>query len=201
MPATARSIATWMDRRRHQRLAISLPGRYMLEDRREFGCQTIDMSPGGLALFAPETGAVDERIVCYIDKIGRVEGRVARVFKDGFALQTRLPTSKREKLAEQITWLGNRQALGLPEDRAFERIAPQNPRSTLVSPDGREYLVRIIDISRSGAALTGGAHLPVGAPVQIGGTKARVTRVFPGGIAVEFVRTIPIDVFGADMTL
>ena len=35
------------DNRRYQRVKVDLLGRYMLEDRREFPCQVIDMSPGG----------------------------------------------------------------------------------------------------------------------------------------------------------
>ena len=41
------------ERRRFQRVKIHLLGRYMLPDRREFPCQIINMSPGGLALLAP----------------------------------------------------------------------------------------------------------------------------------------------------
>jgi c-di-GMP-binding flagellar brake protein YcgR len=41
------------ERRRHQRVKVSLLGRYMLADRREYPCQITDMSPGGMALIAP----------------------------------------------------------------------------------------------------------------------------------------------------
>ncbi len=35
------------EQRRHQRVRTELLGRYMLSDRREYPCQTVDMSPGG----------------------------------------------------------------------------------------------------------------------------------------------------------
>ncbi|HXX07680.1 MAG TPA: PilZ domain-containing protein, partial [Pseudolabrys sp.] len=41
------------ERRRHQRVRVNLLGRYMLADRREFPCQVVNMSPGGMALIAP----------------------------------------------------------------------------------------------------------------------------------------------------
>jgi PilZ domain-containing protein len=44
------------ERRRHQRVRVNLLGRYMLADRREFPCQVINMSPGGMALIAPISG-------------------------------------------------------------------------------------------------------------------------------------------------
>ena len=47
------------DRRRHQRVRVNLLGRYMLPDRREFPCQVVNMSPGGMALIvtAAATGS------------------------------------------------------------------------------------------------------------------------------------------------
>ena len=189
------------ERRRHQRVKVALLGRYMLHDTREFPCQTIDMSPGGLALFAPVKGKMGERIVAYLDHIGRVEGIIARIFDDGFALQMGFPALKREKLADQLTWLANRHSLGMMEDRRHERIAPANPSTTLKIADGREYRAKLIDISISGAALTADAELQMGALVTVGSTPGRVVRVFAGGIAVEFVRAFPDGTFGADSTL
>src|SRR3984957_1376384 len=92
------------ERRRHQRVKVVLLGRYMLEDRREFPCQTIDMSPGGVALSAPVKGEIGSRVVVYIDHLGRIEGRIARHLDHGFALSLNVPLIKREKLADQLTW-------------------------------------------------------------------------------------------------
>jgi len=38
------------ERRRFQRVSVNLLGRYMLADRREFPCQVVNMSPGGMAV-------------------------------------------------------------------------------------------------------------------------------------------------------
>lgn len=189
------------ERRRHQRVPVSLLGRYMLENRQEFPCQTIDMSPGGVALFAPVAGQLGERVIAYLDQVGRVEGRIARHFENGFALVMNLPLMKREKIANQLTWLANRSALGLPEDRRHERIPPRHNRSTLRLPDGAEYVARLIDVSMSGAALKADISPPVGSGVIIGQTAARVVRVFEGGIAVEFSRMIPAEEFNENIRL
>ena len=74
------------ERRRHQRVRVNLLGRYMLADRREFPCQVINMSPGGMALVAPVAGEVGERVVAYVDHVGRLEGKIARQFLNGFAM-------------------------------------------------------------------------------------------------------------------
>ena len=67
------------ERRRFQRVKVHLLGRYMLPDRREFPCQIINMSPGGLALLAPGVGNVGDRVIAYLDHIGRVEGKITRI--------------------------------------------------------------------------------------------------------------------------
>lgn len=183
------------DRRRHQRVRVSLLGRYMLSDRREFPCQTIDMSPGGVAVYAPVSGKIGERVVAYFDQIGRVEGMIVRHIENGFVLAMAVPVLKREKIADQLTWLVNRHELGMPEDRRHERIAPIHKRSTLKMADGREHMVRLVDISLSGAAMEVDASAPLGSPVTLGATPARIVRIFEGGLAVEFIRQFPAETF------
>ena len=141
------------EKRRFQRVRVNLLGRYMLADRREFPCQVLDMSPGGMAIIGPVSGIAGERVVAYIDHVGRLEGTIIRVLPNGFAMSIAATPRKRDKLAAQLTWLANRQILGLPEDRRHDRIVPRNPRSTMVLPDGTAVICRIIDMSLSGAAI------------------------------------------------
>ncbi len=189
------------ERRRHQRVKVRLTGQFMRQDRREFPCATIDISPGGIAFEAEASGEIGERIIAYLNQIGRVEGTVARHFYGGFAIQMKLPPLKREKLADQLTWLANRQVLGMPEDRRHERIAPRNRNTTLTLPGGREHLARLIDVSRSGAALTVEANPPIGTPVSVGSRPAQVVRQFNGGLAVEFNRLIPAEMLDEEIRL
>src|SRR6202158_4999759 len=130
------------DRRRFQRVRVNLLGRYMLADRREFPCQVVNMSPGGMALMAPVSGAAGERIIAYVDHLGRLEGHVARLFQNGFAMTIGATARKRDKLAAQLTWLANRHILGLPGDRPPGRIAPgipptKGPRTAARVPVGK----------------------------------------------------------------
>src|SRR5580698_3918504 len=139
------------ERRRFQRVKVNLLGRYMMADRREFPCQVVNMSPGGMAVIAPVSGAPGERIIAYVDHLGRLEGHIARVFQNGFAMTISATARKRDKLAAQLTWLANRQILGLPEDRRHGRIVPRNPIGRLILPNGVNLTCRIIDVSQSGA--------------------------------------------------
>lgn len=193
----SRTATRPLERRRHRRVRVALLGRYMLTNRQEFPCQSFDMSPGGLSVVAPVKGAIGERVVVYLEHIGRLEGQVVRHIDTGFALALTATPRKRDKLAAQLTWLANRHSLGLPEDRRHERIVPRNPRAIIRFNDGREDIVRLIDVSLSGAAISTSVKPPLDAPVVLGHTKARVVRHFDGGIAVEFSALLcPDDVDG-----
>ena len=174
------------ERRRFQRVKIHLLGRYMLADRREYPCQAINMSPGGLALLAPGIGNLGERVVAYLDHIGRVEGKITRLLDNGFAMTVSATPRKREKLAAQLTWLANREILNLPEDRRHDRIVPRNAMGWLKLADGSDMQCRIIDLSLSGAALSGQMRPEVGSDVTLGRVAARVVRHLEEGFAIEF---------------
>ena len=176
------------ERRRFQRVRVNLLGRYMLADRREFPCQVSDMSPGGMALTAPVSGEPGERVIAYVDHVGRLEGVIARKLENGFAMTISATTRKRDKLAAQLTWLANRHILGLPEDRRHGRITPRNAAGRLILPNGVNIAVRVIDISQSGTAVSTKERPEIGSPVTIGKTPGRVVRHLEDGIAIEFVR-------------
>lgn len=158
----------------------------MLEDRREYPCQIIDMSPGGAALIAPVSARIGERVIAYIDHIGRIEGEVVREIEGGFAIRINAPLRKRDKLANVLTWLVNRDVLNLPEDRRHDRFTPKNPFTQIVLDDGRSYKSRIIDVSLSGASLKTDVRPEIGLAIGIGKMRARVVRHTEDGIAVEF---------------
>src|SRR3954467_7225687 len=141
------------ERRRHQRVRVNLLGRYMLADRREFPCQVVNMSPGGMALIAPVGGEIGERVIAYVDHLGRLEGKIARQLQNGFAMTISATPRKRDKLAAQLTWLANRHILNLPEDRRHGRFVPKIAGARLILPNGTNVGVRLIDISLSGAGI------------------------------------------------
>lgn len=184
------------ERRRHRRVAVSLAGRYMLSDRQDYPCQVVDMSPGGVALVAPVPGEVRERVVCHIDHVGRLEGTVVRPLAGGFALQVNVPLVRREKLAEQLTWLANRAALDLIENRRQPRLAPRQTRTELTLADGARHPATVVDLSPSGAGLACEVRPAVDSRVTVGAVPARVVRVAGQGLAVEFLDPLPAEGFG-----
>ncbi|AWN49945.1 pilus assembly protein PilZ [Methylobacterium terrae] len=189
------------DQRRHHRVAVALLGRYMLADRQEYPCQTVDMSPGGVRLTCAVGGEIGERIVIYLEHVGRIEGTIARLLPDGFAVTIGATARKRDKIASQLTWLANRAVLGLPEDRRHERVVPRQALTTLRLEGGRETAARIIDISLSGAALACEVELPLDTGLTVGRTPARVVRQFKGGVAIEFRLPLSPDRFDENLVL
>jgi hypothetical protein len=188
--AKALALKHAQERRRHQRVRVNLLGRYMLSDRQEYPCQVVNMSPGGMALIAPTIGQVGERVIAYVDHLGRLEGAIARQLVNGFAMTISATPRKRDKLAAQLTWLANRHILNLPEDRRHGRFTPRNAGTTLILQNGSSIGCRIIDVSLSGAGVALPAHLrpDVGVVVTLGRVSGRVVRHLEDGFAIEFTR-------------
>ena len=188
LQAKTKTLPLAEERRRFQRVRVNLLGRYMLADRQEYPCQVANMSPGGMALIAPVSGQEGERVIAYIDHLGRLEGTIARLYQNGFAMTVAATPRKRDKLAAQLTWIANRHILNLPEDRRHGRISPRNPVTHLAMPNGINMTCRIIDLSLSGAAVLTDQRPAIGMLVMLGKVQGRVVRHLEDGFAVEFTR-------------
>ncbi len=172
--------------RQFQRVDLTLFGRYMLANRQEYPCQLLNMSPGSAAMITPHTGELGERVIAYVDHLGRLEGVILRQFHGGFAMSVNATERKRDKLAAKLTWLANRHELNLPEDRRHERVTPRHRNAEIRLEDGRSYNARIIDLSLSGAAIEMQVRPAIGTVLWIGNMRGRVVRHFDEGVAVEF---------------
>jgi len=165
---------------------VQLYGRFMLEDRTEHVCQIDEMSPGDVIITTDVLANNGERVIAYIDHIGRVEGTVERMVNGGFLLSLTASDRKKNKIAAQLTWLANKHELDMPEDRRHQRIAPRNPITTLSMADGRQYPCRILDLSISGAAVELRMRPALNSQVILGSMRGRVVRHFEEGVAIEF---------------
>ncbi len=174
------------ERRRFQRIEVYLPGRYMLEDGSEFPCVCIDVSVGGVRLRAAQAGPWGSRVVAYIDGIGRLEGYIVRRAPGWFALETRVTLRKGERVEERIAWIRESETVASPDTRRLSRQFVERQDVTLSTVDGRQQIAQLTDISREGAALLSDAVLELGERVRLDNRRARVMRVFPGGMALKF---------------
>ena len=169
-----------------QSVQVGFTGRLMLAGGDEFAGEIIEMSPGSARVVSDGRPALGEKVIAYVDHIGRIEGRAWRVDEDGFGMTVEASHRKRDKIAAQLTWFANRDELSLPEDRRHERLEPKSKDTKLVLPDGRNYTCRIIDLSVSGAAVQIDVRPARGTNVILGTMRGKVARHFDGGVAIEF---------------
>jgi hypothetical protein len=158
----------------------------MLSDATEFPCETVDISPVGLSVKGRTLGRLGERVVIYIEHLGRIEGEIIRRASGWFAIEIHAPDRKRERMAEKIDWLVRREAEALPDRRFAERIDMDYEQTVVRTSDGREFNAELVDVSIDGATVLVKARIPVGAKVTLGDQPAYVARRFSGGIAVVF---------------
>jgi len=174
------------DQRTFQRVPINMQGRLMLSSYEEFECIVVDMSPGDLYVTCQARPKANERIVAYIEHLGRLEGHVLTLDGRGFSMSITATDRKREKLAAQLTWLANKHELGLPEDRRHDRLIPRTTATELTLEDGSSHACRLLDLSHSGAAVDLDIRPPLGQAVRLGNIRGRIVRHFMEGVAVEF---------------
>lgn len=187
-PAQAsRSAPPPMGRSPFQRVAINMPGRLMLASYEEFDCTVVEMSPGDLYVLCTGCPESEDRVIAYIDHVGRIEGNVISTDARGFTMSVNATERKREKLAAQLTWLANKHELGLPEDRRHDRLTPRDVNSQLTLENGEVYSCRIMDLSLSGAAVDVEVRPPIGTAVRLGNMRGRAVRHFMEGVAIEFL--------------
>lgn len=173
-----------VERRAVERAALRLAGRYMLPDRREFSCHTINISPDGALVQGPETSEPGSRVVLHIEHIGSLESVVAWSQQNRFAVRFVAPPRKTEKVAQKIEFLLRDQAP--PDRRNHERLLQNYDRVTVERADGALSVARIEDISARGAALISSVQFRVGETVMVDGRKAVVKHCFDNGIGIAF---------------
>jgi hypothetical protein len=140
-------------------------------------------------------GDLGERVVAYVQELGRIEGVIVRRAADWFAIDLRVPSSRLQEIGKKIDWLIRRQANGLPEQRSRERVDQTQEPTTLRLSDGREFSASLIDASAKGAAFYVDVAPPVGAAVTVGEQPAHVSCHLEGGVAVMFDREATAESF------
>ncbi|WP_296100485.1 PilZ domain-containing protein [uncultured Agrobacterium sp.] len=167
-------------------VSVGLPGRLMLPNEEEYDCTATEMTAGSARLTCFARPSRNDRIIIYLQHIGRVEGKVTQLTPDGFCIAIAATERKREKLAAQLAWIAKRQSLGLPEDRRHDRLTPRHPNASLLLNDGNTVSCRIIDLSLSGAAIEIENRPAIGTTVRLGTMGGRIVRHFMEGVAIEF---------------
>lgn len=171
----------------------ALMGRYLLASRRYrtecvqvFACRLQSISPQQMVASAPVSGDPGEEISANFEPFGLVRGKVERLIEGGFAVAIDARDDERVLLAKRIAWYKKRTFHGLSDKREHKRVMPRNPRSLLMFGDGSLVECLIIDMSRSGAAVSADVQPAIGTPLALGTVVGRVVRWLEVGFAVRF---------------
>lgn len=190
--ALRRKLET-MDRRRHRRVPFDTRVRGLAPQGREFEARTIDVGAGGMSMHISVSVQIGDPLILYLDGIGRVEGTVIRAGEGTCAVELRAPSRKRDKIADQLTWLLNRERLNLEDDRVAERRQASGGQVVAIGANGVAIACTVLDMSIFGVALRSNGPRPMlGDRVRLGERTGTCVRYFDGGFALDF-RTVEAD--------
>lgn len=182
------------ERRRYRRVPVGLSGRMMGADGLEHDCRSEDVSPGDMRIAAAASVKVGDRVVFYLEDLGRLEGHVVRNIAAGeFAVVLSATAHKREKIAELLTWLMSKD-LARDIERTPHKHLGNGSLTSVVPDNGPTVEGEVLDFSLVGMAIRTSQTPPaLGAWVRIGGIYGRVSRYIDGGFAIDFEqRSSPI---------
>jgi hypothetical protein len=172
----------------------SLNGRYVLASRESqeagikvFACRISSITPRRAVFAAPVSGARGERVTAQIEHLGLLNLRLEERVEFGFSALIDAAGEERERLAARIEWAKKRVLNSCADHREHRRVTPRNPRSRLLLHDGTQLDCFLLDISRTGAAISADIAPAIGTPLGVGRLIGRVVRHLDVGFAVQFI--------------
>ena len=176
------SEAKGAERRRAQRAPLKLPGRFLLPDGGEHACTTVDASVTGLSIQAHMVPQRGERIVVYIDGLGRFDGSVVSRREDGFALELTPISARSAKLAQKLAALS-----GEARDFSYANPDAQKTRTAeLRVAFGQTFHVQVSEETAASARIFANFGLLPGARVFLDQRPAFVLHENTGGFMIGF---------------
>lgn len=169
------------------RLPVRIPGRFMTEASEEHRMVSVAMSGTSAEVRAHVLPARGSNIVCYFDEIGRVVGSVKETLAKGFIVAFATTSLKRDKIADRLVWLANKDALGLSDERAEPRYSAGGPAMVQLA-NGRTVKCRVVDISLSGAGFEAMGLAPaLGEVIRAGSLRGEVVRSSGRSFGIRFL--------------
>jgi len=195
--APSRSHFDWHD----VRFIGAVAGRYALSERRSgdngkiavYACRLCSISTRLAVVVGPVLGQEGEIVTAHFDEFGILRGRITRKLPSGFVMDLMLTDAERNKLGGKIAWQKKKVHDQLPDKREHRRILPRDPRTVLTLADGAQMPCFVIDISRSGVAVSADIWPGLGTPMAVGKLVGRVVRYLDVGFALQFIQLQDLD--------
>lgn len=192
------------DKRQYRRILAHFHGRFLSErTRQEHECQIANISLDGVFVRTATQAIpiIGERVILYVDNLGRFEGRVRRAERLGFGISMLTSQRLRKKLEAQLLWLSKLSQKAVKELRAYPRIIPRNLLVQITTASGLQTSATLIDISRGGASFVGSTSYKVGERIVLGRVPGRIVGANRDRIVVSFLEPLPIAGFDESITL
>lgn len=183
--------ATGAERRAAARYKLIVSGLFVMPDGTEVRCVTEDASVGGFGIRSakrPHLGAVIEIEFHFL---GVVRAEVVRHTERGFGVRVLRTAMGARSFGKMMVWLVTAHNGGVREARAHARYVPRERDVVVSLPDGRNVQADILDVSRSGVAISTDVRPPLGTLLHVGKTRARVVRHLEDGIGLAFQVALP----------
>ena len=169
------------------RLPVRIPGRFMTESSEEHRMVCVTISGTSAEVRAHVLPPSGSAIVCYFDDIGRVVGVVDKSLPKGFIVGFTTTEFKRDKIADRVIWLANKDVLGLSDERSDQRFSAGGAASVRLA-SGETLACRVVDISLSGAGFEAtGAAPAIGEIVEAGSLRGEVVRSAGRSFGIRFL--------------
>lgn len=177
------------DRRVSPRFALKIDCRFLLRGRVEGKGALLDISTSGLALITEHNAQLGDSIILYPDGVGRLEGRIVRIFENGFGVAFKLSAAQQETMGERIaSVIEGVPYMRLSENRSSFRVTYNIETYARVECSKKNFSCTIIDISQTGCLLKSDAKPEIGSRVIVGALRGVVRRHSAHGFALEFLR-------------
>ena len=158
-----------------------------------FACRLCSISTRMGVVVAPVVGRAGDGVSAHFDAFGILRGTIARRVESGFAFAIDCSEEERARLAAKIGWYKRHVLQQLPDRREHRRWAPRDPRSTIIFADGAQVACFVIDVSRSGVAVSAEVTPQIGTPLAVGRIVGRVVRYLEVGFAEQFIELQEIE--------
>lgn len=177
------------NRRDARRFPLSVDLKFLLRGHQESTGMLLDISEAGLALLSETSAQEGDDIVVYPIGLGRLAGKVVRVFDGGMGVEFVLSRGQRDIIRERLkNVLGHVPYMRLMEKRSSFRIQYNIETFAYVDNEQKALACVIRDMSRSGCRLQSESKPAIGAGVTLGTLQGRVVRHLADGFAIEFIR-------------
>ena len=179
----------------------AVAGRYALSDRKRpgaskapvYACRLCSVSTRTAVVVGPVAADTGENVTAHFEAFGILRGKVNRQLPSGFVMDLTLNADARDKLGRKIVWHKKRVYDQAEDRREHKRIQLRDPRTIITLGDGSRIPCFVIDVSRSGIALSAQRSPEIGTPLAVGKLVGRVVRYLDIGFAVKFLEVQDLD--------